>query len=135
MRCQTFNAPLGVEPVFAPSRGCANHHFSGGYDLFYSRRKKNVPVVQLSLFLCVRKNIVEAEYPCASCRGRENRGLELQHLVSPSVIEAPRQLFAMLLRGFARHIRITLHKIANAVNMAAEPSCALFVHQFWEFPV
>jgi len=33
MRCQTFNAPLGVEPVFAPSRGCANHHFSGGYDL------------------------------------------------------------------------------------------------------
>ena len=22
------------EPVFAPFRGCANHHFSGGYDLF-----------------------------------------------------------------------------------------------------
>ena len=21
------------EPVFAPFRGCANHHFSGGYDL------------------------------------------------------------------------------------------------------
>jgi len=27
-----FNAPLGVKPVITPSRGSANHHFSGGYD-------------------------------------------------------------------------------------------------------
>jgi hypothetical protein len=38
MRCQTFNAPLGVKPVIAPSRGCANHHFSGGYDLRTEKR-------------------------------------------------------------------------------------------------
>jgi len=30
-----FNAPLGVKPVITPSRGSANHHFSGGYDLWY----------------------------------------------------------------------------------------------------
>ena len=52
------------------------------------RSKKNVPVAQLSLFLCVGKNVVKAKHPCASCRGREDRGLELQHLVSPSIIEA-----------------------------------------------
>jgi len=32
MRCQAFNAPLGVEPVICPSRASANHHFSGGFD-------------------------------------------------------------------------------------------------------
>ena len=32
MRCQTFNTPLGVKSVIGPSRACANHHFSGGYD-------------------------------------------------------------------------------------------------------
>jgi hypothetical protein len=41
------------------------HHLRGnvlrrfrGDDLFYDRRKKNVPVAQPSLFLCVGKNVV-----------------------------------------------------------------------------
>ena len=28
-----FDAPLGVKPAITPSRGRANHYFSGGYDL------------------------------------------------------------------------------------------------------
>ena len=42
MRCQTFNAPLGVKPVIGPSRACANHHFSGGYDWCFSINKPPV---------------------------------------------------------------------------------------------
>ena len=51
MRCQTFNAPLGVKPVIGPSRACANHHFSGGFDwgsLLREGEREQGPVLGLA---------------------------------------------------------------------------------------
>ena len=55
-----FNAPLGVKPVVGPSRACANHHFSGGYDYASKKSAQNhpenrlVPIFVPSKFFCAQ---------------------------------------------------------------------------------